>query len=114
MGSGDYSLQVARASSEMDLTLKAGDTHAMMCIGITGPTPVRLVELCETPQGRQTWSKRPGPAAAALAFTVLFLGIVSGATLIYRGQDALGLMAIVVPMIFTALLVVWVVRAPRK
>jgi hypothetical protein len=79
-----------------------------------GPSVGRLVHICESSEMRLMRKTRPmPPAIGVIAFVALFLGVISGMTLIHENEEVLGAILLIAPIAFVVLLVIWTIRAPK-
>jgi hypothetical protein len=79
-----------------------------------GPSSGRLVHASE-PYGMSVrWRVRSvPPVVGALVFAAVFLGAISGLTLIHENEEILGAILIIAPVTLAAFLVIRAVKAPK-
>lgn len=85
----------------------------MVGLGGIGPSTGRLVEVCESSEIRFRRARSTPPVIWALVFAAVFLGVLSGMTLIYLSEVVLGAILLTVPFALILLLVIRSIRAPR-
>ncbi|MCJ7490358.1 MAG: hypothetical protein MUO87_09525 [Thermoplasmata archaeon] len=79
-----------------------------------GPSAGRFVQVCESSEMilRRKTSPMP-PAIGALAFVALFLGVISGMTLIHENEEVLGAILLIAPVALVVFLVIRAIKAPK-
>ncbi len=76
-----------------------------------GPSTGRVVEVCESSEARFRRATRSDPPITAVyALVALFLGGVSGMTLLYENERILGAVVLVATAAAVVLLVIWTWR----
>jgi hypothetical protein len=76
-----------------------------------GPSTGKLVEVCESPEARFTRATRSvPPVSAILTFAAVFLGVLSGITILHDREMILGAVLLVATAAAVSLLVVLSIR----
>jgi hypothetical protein len=70
--------------------------------------------LCESQESRRLNASRSGgPALVAIVFAIIFLGTLSGMSLLHLGEEILGAAILTATVVAVALLVAWGMRLNR-
>jgi len=79
-----------------------------------GPSSGRVVHASEPYEMSVRWRVRSvPPVIGALVFVALFLGVISGMTLIHENEEILGAILIIAPVALVVFLVIRAIKAPK-